>query len=123
MNRRTFMSASLGAVAAGCAMPWFDCHGAFRSSRAAALVVLDSRLQASRAYAALAGADVAICLEVDADVGALWHGRLRDWPGLMRGALRPSDCFVLRNLAIADARAFRSITIVAGALGFEIGAV
>ncbi|MGN6669392.1 MAG: hypothetical protein ACTHKH_20850 [Trinickia sp.] len=123
MDRRTFMGTSLGAVAAGCAMPWWDRYGVFSESRAAALVLRDSALRASREYAAAAAGEGIRCLDLDADVGMAWHRRLRDWPGSMRGVLRPSDCFVLRHLAIADARAFRSVAISAGAVGFEIGAV
>jgi hypothetical protein len=127
MDRRAFLSTSwgvgLGLSAVGCAMPWLDRHGAVGDPHAAALVVVDSTLRASREYAAVATEEGVRRVELDLDVGALWHGRLRDWPGSVRGVLRPSDCFVLRCFALADARAFRSVTIGAGAVAFGVGAI
>ncbi|RDU97359.1 hypothetical protein DWV00_19210 [Trinickia dinghuensis] len=60
-------------------------------------------------------------MEAGADIGTLWHARLREWAGTIGGVLRPSDCFVLRNLSIAERRAFHSATVGPGTVAFEIG--
>ena len=111
MERRTFMNATLGAAALACAAPWIDCRAHLSDSFEHALVLIDPTWPVSRAYAAASAVARGDVLEVGADIGALWHSRLRDWPGTIAGALRPSDCFVLRSLSIADGRAFRSVPI------------
>jgi hypothetical protein len=123
MDRRVFMSTSLGAVAAGCAMPWLRCYagGVPNDRRAVALVLFDSTLPVSRARAAAASEGGVRCMDAGMDVGKLWHEQLRHWPGAMRGVLRPSDCFVLRNFAVAEGRAFHSAAAGFGAASLEIG--
>lgn len=128
MDRRTFVTTSLGAAATGCATPWLDCYGVLSNSRETVLVLLDSTLAASRAFASIASIasisnEQGACrLDIGTDVGLLWHRQLRDWPGTMRGVLRPSDCFVLRNFSVADGRAFGSQKTGAGTIAFVIGA-
>ncbi|WP_206952591.1 hypothetical protein [Trinickia acidisoli] len=125
MDRRTFMTVSLGVAAMGCAMPWFDCYGVLIDSPA--LLLVDStlfhgsdygrgrRIDYGREVAAVLGEvgarRIEVGVEVGNDVGTVWHEQLRGWPGAIKGALRPSDCFVLRNCSMADGRAFRSMTI------------
>lgn len=108
MKRRTFTHLSLGAAALACAMPWRDCLAIGRDSPARMLVLIDSTLPASRAYAAIWRDAKVLRLEAGSDVGLLWHNRLRDWTGAIRGALRPSDCFILRTMSRSEGRAFHS---------------
>jgi hypothetical protein len=121
MDRRSFVTTSLGAAAFGCAMPWLKCYGVLNDSHGSVLVLLDSTLAASCAYASMANEQSVRRIEVGTDVGWVWHRRLRDWPGAIRGVLRPSDCFVLRRFSSADGRAFGSEKIDARAIAFEIG--
>lgn len=111
MQRRAFLHAGLGAAAIGAMMPWADCYGALSESNGQVLVVIDPALPASGAYAAVSSARMRLRLEAGADIGILWHARLRDWRGEIRGVVRRSDCFVLRNLSVAQGRAFRSTPI------------
>lgn len=104
-----FTQVSLGVAALAYAMPWRDCVAVGRTSSKRALVLVDSTLPASRAYAAIAMEAGGRRLEVGTDVGALWHDHLCDWTGTIRGVLRPSDCFVLRNLSMSEGRMFRSV--------------
>jgi hypothetical protein len=112
LKRRTFTHLGIGAAALAFASPWRDCFaiGAAigRDSPARMLVLIDSTLPASRASTALWTQAKVLRLEAGSDVGLLWHNRLRDWTGVIRGALRPSDCFVLRNMSMSDGRAFHS---------------
>lgn len=107
-----FTHLSLGAAALACAMSWCDCFSIGRTigrdSPARMLVLIDSTLPASRACAAMWTEAEMLRLEAGSDVGLLWHHRLRDWTGAISGALRPSDCFVLRNMSMSEGRAFRS---------------
>lgn len=111
MERRAFIHASLGAAAIGAMMPWIDCYGALSDSNEHVLVVVDPALPASCAYASAASSQMRLVLQDDADVGRLWHARLCDWGGAIKGVVRPSDCFVLRNLSVGQGRAFRSAPI------------
>ena len=111
MKRRTFTYASLGAAAIAYACPWREGFAADRASHERVLVLTDSTLPASRAYAAMYMAAGRHRLETGLDVGALWHSRLREWAGTIRGVLRPSDCFVLQNLSVSEGRAFFSMPI------------
>ncbi len=123
MDRRTFVTTSLSAAAIGCATPWLDCYALLSDLGDNVLVVFDATLAASRAYAVVSRKENARRIEIGPDVGILWHRQLRDWPGPMRGVLRPSDCFVLQIFSIADGRAFHSAMIGAGAIALEIGAL
>ena len=111
MERRAFIHASLGAAAVGAVMPWIDCYGVLNDSNEQVLVVVDPALPASCAYVSAASSQLCVLLRDDADVGRLWHARLRDWRGAIKGVVRPSDCFVLRNLSVGQGRAFRSAPI------------
>ncbi|MGN6085517.1 hypothetical protein [Trinickia sp.] len=111
MERRAFIHASLGAAAIGAVMPWIDCYGVLNDSNEQVLVVVDPALPASCAYVSAASSQLCVLLRDDADVGRLWHARLRDWRGAIKGVVRPSDCFVLRNLSVGQGRAFRSAPI------------
>lgn len=111
MERRAFIHASLGAAAIGAMMSWIDCYGVLSDSNAQVLVVVDPALPASCEYASAAPSQRRLLLQDDADVGTLWHARLRDWHGAITGVMRPSDCFVLRSLSVAQGRAFRSAPI------------
>jgi hypothetical protein len=111
MDRRTFLSSSLGAAAMGCMLPGLDCIAARNSSPARLLVLIDRAMPISRSYAALCQAADARYFDVGADIGLLWYETLRDWPGRIAGVLRPSDCFVLRSLSFAHGRNCYSTTL------------
>lgn len=94
----------------GWAMVALDGYGRLGEVKAAGssmLIVIDPTLAESRAYAADFGEAAHALQPIDADVGALWHMRLRHWTGRISGVLRPSDCFVLRTFSLAQGRAFR----------------
>lgn len=120
MDRRAFVTSGLGWTALGCLTPWLDCYGARRDPGERVLVVFDSTLPASRAYAAVSNEGGMRRIEIGTDVGILWHQRLRDWPGAIRGVLRPSDCFILRNFSMGERRSFHSTKIRSGAFAIEI---
>ena len=111
MDRRTFITASVGMASVGCAMAALDWYGNLSESQQGAgaprLIVIDMTLAESHAYAGDLGEAGSALLAIDADVGALWHTRLRHWMGLISGVLRPSDCFVLQTFSLAEGRAFR----------------
>jgi hypothetical protein len=110
MDRRTFIIASVGMASIGCAMAALDGYGGLGEAKAAGsktLILIDPTLAESRAYATDFGEAVRALEPIDADVGALWHTRLRHWTGRISGVLRPSDCFVLRTFSLAQGRAFR----------------
>lgn len=111
MDRRTFLSSSLGVAAMGCALPGFDCIAARNRVFARLLVLIDRTMPISRSYASFWQAEDARYLGVDADMGQLWYATLRDWPGRIAGVLRPSDCFVLRSLSVAHGRKVYSTTL------------
>lgn len=111
MERRAFIHAGLGAAAISAMMPWLDCYGVLSESPGQVFVVIDPVLPASCAYAAASSPETHLRLEAGVDVGILWHARLRDWRGAIRGVVRPSDCFVLRSLSVAEGRTFRSAPI------------
>jgi hypothetical protein len=113
MDRRTFVTASAGLAALGCTLIGLPRHGLANEARkramtsAPVLIVIDATLAESRAYGEAFDAAHRLPLSFGADVGALWHARLRDWTGPISGALRPSDCFVLQTFSLAQGRAFR----------------
>ena len=111
MDRRTFITGNVAMASIGGAMAAFDWCGQFsepqRSAGASSLIVIDTALAESHAYAVDFWEAGSALLAVDADVGALWHTRLRHWLGPISGVLRPSDCFVLRTFSLAEGRAFR----------------
>lgn len=121
MDRRTFIVACAGLPALSHAMPWLGRDGSAAEPRERGLFLVDSTLPAARAFLAARGTDGADAIDVGADVGALWYARLRDWPGAIKGSLRPSDCFVLRNLSVGEGRTFRSMSVAAGAMAVLIG--
>jgi hypothetical protein len=121
MDRRTFLAAGAGLPALSHAMPWFGRDGKLRDPKHRVLFIVDSTLPATQALQAAWGFDGRDAIEVGADVGALWYARLRDWPGVIRGSLRPSDYFVLRNLSVGGGRVFRSLNVGHGAIAFIIG--
>lgn len=106
------MTSCVSIAAARFVVPGLDWHAALNDSPT--LVLVDPTLRESREHAAAwgeRGEHRHHILEIGGDVGALWYMRLRDWAGRTKGALRPSDCFVLRTLALAEGRSFRSLTI------------
>ena len=113
MNRRTFITASVGMASVGCAMAALDWYGHLselepqQGASMSRLTLIDTRLAESRAPTADFSETGSTFLAVDADVGTLWHTHLRDWTGPISGVLRPSDCFVLRTFSLAQGRAFR----------------
>ena len=121
MDRRTFVTTTSSVGLIGCALPWLDCYGVLSDSRERVAVLFDATLEASRAYALVSATARAFRIEIGTDVGILWHRQLRDWPGAVRGVLRPSDCFVLSTLSIADGRAVRSERLGDGATVIDIG--
>ncbi|WP_116137362.1 hypothetical protein [Trinickia diaoshuihuensis] len=129
MDRRTFLTASL-AAAAGWAWPQAYCLAAPCRAFEPTLFVVDSALPGSRSYMTSQCGEGARYLAAGSDMGVLWYERLCDWRGPVKGVLRPSDCFVLRNLSLADGRAWRSMaagadvgesSASARVLAFEIG--
>ena len=129
MDRRTFLTAGLTA-AAGWALPEAYCLAAPSLRLEHALFVVDLALPSSRSYVASQCGERARYLAAGSDMGVLWYERLCDWCGPVRGVLRPSDCFVLRSLSLADGRDWRSMAADAGVGGdsalarmfaFEIG--
>ena len=110
MDRRTFITASVRIASAGGAIVALGCCGHLNEAKEAGpstLILIDPTLAESRAYAANFGEAVHALESIEADVGALWHTRLRHWAGHISGVLRPSDCFVLRTFSAAQGRAFR----------------
>lgn len=120
MDRRTFIAAGAGLPALSPAMPWLGRDGSLGDSGRRVLFIVDSTLPAIRALQAAWGFDGKNAIEVGADVGALWYARLREWPGAIKGSLRPSDCFVLRNLSVGEGRTFRSMSVAPGAIAVMI---
>ncbi|WP_146014029.1 hypothetical protein [Trinickia dabaoshanensis] len=132
MDRRTFLVSSLRAATFSYAWPALRCLAAGRAAPEPALLVIDCALPLSVSYGALRRGECARSLIAAGDAGTLWHAWLSDWPGRAIGVLRPSDCFVLRNLSIAHGRDWQSTIIDSPttgnmarstALAFEIGAV
>ncbi len=131
MDRRTFLSSSLGVAAMGCAVRGLDGLAPRNRAPAHLLVLIDAAMPISRSYAAhRQGADTRY-LGAGADLGMLWYETLLDWPGRIAGVVRPSDCFVLRSLSLAYGRDFYSTaigphaqgrTLDAWAIAFEIAA-
>jgi hypothetical protein len=135
MDRRTFMEMSASVVACGILPPRLAlalaCGEGNReaqgeSSDAPPIVLLDTALAESRAYAELAAArERARIVDIHGDVGALWHGRLGRPRTTLIGTLRASDFFVLRHLAAGEGRIVSSTnsnTSGACRITFRIGA-
>lgn len=122
MDRRAFITASAGAAAFCWAAPWLDCYGVLidrmqpEHPSLPTLIVVDSALAESRAFAANACGSgvhrIDMGIDIDADVGTLWHAKLRHWTGAICGMLRPSDCFVLRTFSMAEGRVFRVMPVL-----------
>jgi hypothetical protein len=68
------------------------------------LALVDAALGESRTYAALAARSGAHIVDIQGDIGALWHATLRRAGATLVGALRGSDFFVLRHLAAGEGR-------------------
>jgi hypothetical protein len=128
MDRRTFVTAGIGMAAFGGTLVGLGRHGsssdvrkktmtsaALTTPMTSTLILVDAELAESRAYAERFDTARRVELACAPDVGALWHGRLRDWPGPISGALRPSDCFVLRTYSLAQGRLLRFMTLDATA--------
>lgn len=109
MDRRTFMAAGAGLAALGGAVSWLDGYG--RQGNSTVLLLIDKASAGSREHAAFLAEKSLRVIDIGEDVGVLWHSRLRDWPGPITGALRPSDCFVLRTLSFAARRTFHTETV------------
>lgn len=120
MDRRTFLAAGAGLPALSHAMPWLGRDVRLGDPRHRTLFIVDSTLPATRALQTAWAFDGRDAIEVGADVGALWYARLRDWPGAIKGSLRPSDCFVLRNLSVGEGRTFFSRSVAPGAMAVMI---
>lgn len=106
------MTSCVSIAAARFVVPGLAWHAALNDSPT--LVLVDAALRESCEHAAAWGEDGEHrhhIVEIGGDVGALWYMRLRDWAGMTKGALRPSDCFVLRTFAIAEGRSFHSYAI------------
>ena len=122
MDRRTFVTASVGMAVFGGVLVGADGHrltsgvpNKRMSPIAPALILIDMTLAESHAYAEAFDAARPRHVAFSADVGTLWHTRLREWAGPISGMLRPSDCFVLRTLSLANGRAFRVPALVSTA--------
>jgi hypothetical protein len=80
-----------------------------------------SRIE-SMAWAVAAVRDGARVVNSGDDVAVLWYDMLAHEPIAIRGALRPSDVFVLQRLARSAGRNLERIGACGGALAFRIGA-
>ncbi|HEV3106215.1 MAG TPA: hypothetical protein VGZ01_11050 [Trinickia sp.] len=106
MDRRSFMKIGASVVAGGLLPPMLiAARGNGTRGEAPPIVLVDTALAESRAYAELAAArDSAHVVDIDGDVGALWHAMLGRVSATLVGALRASDFFVLRHLAVGEGR-------------------
>lgn len=117
MDRRAFIATSAGAAAVYWATEWLDCYAVLTNRQpperpsSRALIVTDTTMAESRAFAASTSASDALRIHIDHDVGTLWHATLRNWTGAICGVLRPSDCFVLQSFSMAEGRAFRALPV------------
>lgn len=120
MDRRLFLTASLGVAALGCALPRLACCRL--ASDARTLTLIDRSLSGNATRALVRARIDGPVIAVGEDVGALWHAHVRHWDGRVTGMLRPSDCFVLRTFSIADERAFRTVRVGSNSIAFAIEA-
>lgn len=106
MNRRSFMKIGASMAAGGCLPPWLAAraHGDGAHAAPPTIVLVDGELAESRACAALAVRDGARIVDIESDVGVLWHATLAGARTRLVGALRASDFFVLRHLAASEGR-------------------
>ncbi|QCP49945.1 hypothetical protein FAZ95_12615 [Trinickia violacea] len=112
MDRRTFVKASTWMSAAACVPP----RVAAALERAGTIVLVDTSLPASRAFAAATAARRAMpFMEIGGDAGMFWHAtlapHLAQANALAIGVLRASDGFVLRQLAASANWRVRNIAM------------
>jgi hypothetical protein len=107
-SRRAFMRTVTLATAGGCIDAFASDAGLAVTIRPA-FVVFDSAIEASRSFATSVSAPGTVALDVDGDIGILWHRTIASRRSsdrvTMTGLTRASDCFVVERLcACAGAR-------------------